>query len=44
MPLLVHDLQVLLHDQRRLHQQTAHPDGIRLVLVGGVQHRLDRDT
>ena len=31
---LVHLVQVLAHDQRRLHQQAAHADGVGLVLLG----------
>ena len=35
--------EVLAHDERRLHQQAAHPDGVGLVLLGGRDHLVDAD-
>ena len=37
-----HLLQVLLHDDRALHQQPGHADRVGLVLLGGVEDRGDR--
>ena len=34
-------LKVVAHDQRGLHQQAAHPDGVGLHLGGGTDHLLD---
>ncbi len=36
-------VQVVLHDQRALHEQTAHPDGVRLVLLVGADQLGDPD-
>ena len=38
----VHLLEVLLHDDRRLHEQPGHADDVGPVLVGGVEDRGDR--
>ena len=35
--------EVLAHDERRLHQQPAHADGVGLVLLGGRDHLVDAD-
>ena len=35
--------QVLAHDQRGLHQEPAHPDGVGVVLLGGGDHLVDAD-
>ncbi len=40
-PPLLHELEVLLHDQRRFHEQAAHADRVGLVLFVRVQDRLD---
>jgi len=34
--------QVLLHDDRTLHQESGHADRVRAVLLGGVEDRVDR--
>ena len=38
---LIHDLQVFLHDKRRLDEQAAHTDRVRLLLSSGVEHRFN---
>src|SRR5678815_2018172 len=39
---LVHQLEVLAHDERRLHEQTTHADRVRTVFVVRLQDRLNR--
>src|SRR5215212_6557828 len=39
---LVHQFEVLFHDQRRLHEQAAHSNRIRGMFVTRLQNRLDR--
>ncbi len=39
----VHLLEVLAHDERRLHEEPAHADGVGLVVFGGLEHLVDVD-